>query len=113
MIESVSASEEDKWGPVKIDEVIPFWPNDIKEGRLRVRYTANRVSSRPFMINQKHRTLLRMDDEERPAIYVEVSATEFDGVRVIFGDYKIGDAPLLIVNCLAKETISFNQINDE
>lgn len=54
-----------------------------------------------------------MNDEERPAIYVEVSATEFDGVRVIFADYKIGDAPLLIVNCLSKETISFNQIHDE
>ena len=67
----------------------------FKDGVMRVRYTHNRVTSSPFMMNQKHRTLLRMDDEERPAIYVEVTATDFDGVRVIFGDYKIGDAPLL------------------
>lgn len=79
---------------------------------MRVRYTHSRVTSRPFTINTKHRTLLRMDDEERPAIYVEVAATDFEGVRVIFGDYKIGDAPLLIVNCLSKETVSFNQLNE-
>ncbi len=53
-----------------------------------------------------------MDDEERPAIYVEVTATDFDGVRVIFGDYKIGDAPLLIVNCLPKDEIYFSQVDN-
>jgi hypothetical protein len=79
---------------------------------MRVRYTHNHVTSSPFMINQKHRTLLRMDDEERPAIYVEVTATEFDGVRVIFGDYKIGDAPLLVVNCLKNDPVSFCQVDD-
>jgi hypothetical protein len=41
-----------------------------------------------------------LDDEEPPAIYVEVSATDFDGLSVIFTDYKIGDAPLFVVNCL-------------
>jgi hypothetical protein len=79
---------------------------------MLVRYTHNRVTSSPFLINQKHRTLLRMDDEERPAIYVEVTATDFDGVRVIFGDYKIGDAPLLIVNCLRKDEIYFSQLDN-
>ena len=53
-----------------------------------------------------------MNDEDRPAIYVEVTATDFDGVRVIFGDYKVGDAPLLVVNCLPDEAISFCQAND-
>jgi len=79
---------------------------------MLVRYTHNRVTSSPFLINKKHRTLLRMEDEERPAIYVEVTATDFDGVRVIFGDYKIGDAPLLIVNCLRKDEIYFSQLDN-
>ena len=79
---------------------------------MRVRYTHNHVTSSPFMMNQKHRTLLRMEDEERPAIYVEVSATDFDGIRVIFNDYKTGDAPILIVNCLKHDPISFSQVND-
>jgi hypothetical protein len=64
------------------------------------------------MINQKHRTLLRMDDEERPAMYVEVTATDFEGIRVIFGDYKIGDAPLLVVNGLKNDPISLCQVGD-
>jgi hypothetical protein len=76
---------------------------------MRVRYTDSQTTSSPFTMNKKHQTLLRMNDEERPAIYVEVTATEFDGVRVIFGDYKIGDAPLLVVNCLMNEPISFCQ----
>jgi len=53
-----------------------------------------------------------MNDDERPAIYVEVTATDFDGVRVIFADYKIGDAPLLVVNCLSKDPVSFCQMDD-
>lgn len=79
---------------------------------MRVRYTNNRVTSVPFKMNHKHRTLLRMDDSERPVIYVEVTATDFEGVRIVFSDYKIGDAPVLIVNCLKKESISFCQSDD-
>lgn len=79
---------------------------------MRVRFTHNQAKSSPFKMNQKHRTLLRMDDEERPAIYVEVTATDFDGIRVIFGDYKVGDAPLLVVNCLKNHPVSFCQIKD-
>ena len=77
---------------------------------MRVRYSDNPVTSFPFVKNQKHRTLLRMDDDERPAIHVEVTATDFDGVRMIFTDYKIGDAPVLVVNCLKKHPISFDQV---
>ncbi len=92
--------------------MIPFWPKNIKDGLMRVRYTHNQVTSSPFLKNEKHRTLLQMDDEERPAIYVEVTATDFDGVRVIFEDYKIGDAPILVVNCLQKDPISFCQLDN-
>lgn len=63
-------------------------------------------------MNHKHRTLLRMEDEERPAIMVEVTATDFDGVKVVIEDYKIGDAPLLMVNCLTDADISICQVND-
>ncbi|CAF4238145.1 unnamed protein product, partial [Adineta steineri] len=112
VVDTVSDREQVKWRPLNPEQIIPFWPHDIKKGVMRVRYTHNRVTSSPFMMNQKHRTLLRMDDEERSAIYVEVTATDFDGVRVIFGDYKIGDAPLLLVNCLKKDPISFCQVDD-
>ncbi|CAF3386362.1 unnamed protein product [Rotaria sp. Silwood1] len=112
IVEIVSDKEQDKWGPVNTEQVIPFWPHNIQDGLMRVRYTNNRVTSHPFVMNDKHRTLLRMDDEERPAIYVEVIATDFDGVRVIFGDYKIGDAPILLVNCLKDDSLTFCQIDD-
>jgi hypothetical protein len=79
---------------------------------MYVRYTGDTLSSSCFSIKDKHRTLLRMNDEERPAIHVEVTATDFDGYKVIFGDYKIGDAPLLIVNGLLNKSISFCQKDD-
>ena len=65
-----------------------------------------------FTIEDKHRTLLRMDDEQHPALHVEVITTECDGYRIIFGDYQIGDAPLLIVNTLLQQSISFSQQDD-
>ena len=80
---------------------------------MRIRYSDNQILSSPFKINQQHQTLLRMNDEQRPAIFVEVRATEFDGVRVIFQDYKIGDASVLIVNCVKTDVVSFCQENDE
>ena len=84
----------------------------MKDGIMRVRYANTQIVSSPFKMNQKHQTLLIMDDEERPALNVEVTATDFDGVKVIFEDYKIGDAPILIVNYLERDTLSFCQSND-
>ena len=83
----------------------------IKDGLMRVRYKHNQITSVPFKINAKHRTLLRMEDEEQSALHVEVTATDFNGVRVIFQDYQIGDAPVLIVNSLEKE-LNFSQVDD-
>lgn len=79
---------------------------------MRVRYAENRSASTSFKTNQKYQTLLRMDDEERPAIHIDVTATDFDGVKVIFEDYEIGDAPLLIVNLFENDSISFHQSKD-
>ena len=63
-------------------------------------------------MNKKHQTLLYMDDHERCVIFVEVIATDFDGVRIIFSDYKSGDAPVLIVNHTQDRLISFVQKDD-
>ncbi|CAF4257432.1 unnamed protein product, partial [Rotaria sp. Silwood2] len=112
VVETVSNEEQGKWETINPEQLIPFWPRNIKESVMRVRYTHNQITSSPFKMNQKHRTLLRMEDKERPAFYVEVAATDFDGVKVIFRDYKIGDAPLLIVNSLENEPVSFRQVND-
>ncbi|CAF3775950.1 unnamed protein product, partial [Rotaria magnacalcarata] len=112
VVETVSNAEQDKWEQLDPDEVIPFWPHNIKDGLMQTRYTDNRITSVPFLINLKHRTLLRMNDEERPAIHVEVTVTDFDGVRIIFEDYRVGDAPILVVNCLKNYPISFCQNDD-
>ncbi|CAF3899768.1 unnamed protein product, partial [Rotaria magnacalcarata] len=112
IVEVLSDQEQDQWETINPDQLIPFWPRNIKDILARIRYVDTRVTSSSFKMNQKHRTLLRMDDEEHPAIFVEVAATDFDGVKIIFEDYKIGDAPLLIVNCLAKEPVGFCQITD-
>jgi len=77
-----------------------------------VRYSEINSSPTFFSIKEKHQTLLRMNNDDRPAIHVEVSLTEFDGYKVIFGDYKNGDAPILIVNTLLNENIYFSQKED-
>jgi hypothetical protein len=92
--------------------VEPYWPIYIKEAVLCVRFAGTNSLSTCFSVKEKHRTLLRMNDLERPALHVEVTATDFDGYKVIFGDYKIGDAPLLIVNSLLKQSISYCQKED-
>ncbi|CAF4959633.1 unnamed protein product, partial [Rotaria sp. Silwood1] len=110
--EAQSEIEQEQWRSVKPEEIIPFWPRNLEGAVMRVRYAHNRISSTAFSFTQKHRTLLHMDDEERPALQVEVIATDFDGFRVVFGDYKIGDAPVLLVNCLKYLPVAFCQAND-
>ena len=53
-----------------------------------------------------------MNDASRPAIHVEVSGTDYDGYKVNFGDYQIGDAPVLLVNTLTDKNITFCQKDD-
>lgn len=79
---------------------------------MHIRYAHNHSTSNSFKTNQKYQRLLRMNDDERPAIHLEVTATDFDGVKVIFEDYKIGDAPLLIVNLFQNDSVSFHQAKD-
>jgi hypothetical protein len=79
---------------------------------MRVRYAHNRKTSKPFLMNKKHQTLLYMNDDERLVIFVEVIATDFDGVRVIFSDYKQGDAPVLLVNHTKDQLITVVQKED-
>jgi hypothetical protein len=77
-----------------------------------VRYSHNIQAFTCFPINNKHRTLLHMNDEQLPAIDVQVTVTDFDGYRVVFSDYKNGDAPLLLVNTLINQSITFCQLED-
>jgi len=79
---------------------------------MHARYADNRKTSKPFLMNKKHQTLLYMNDKERLVIFVEVIATDFDGVRIIFSDYKPGDAPVLLVNHTQDQLISFSQKDD-
>jgi hypothetical protein len=92
--------------------MIPFWPRNAKESLMSVRYAHNRKTSKPFLLNKKHQTLLYMNDQEHLVIFVEVLATDFDGVRIIFSDYKSGDAPVLLVNHTKDQLISFAQKDD-
>lgn len=63
-------------------------------------------------MKEKHESLLRMNDSERPALFVEVSANDFDGYKVTLNDYKILDVPILILNALNQSNISFQQKDD-
>ncbi|CAF3406435.1 unnamed protein product [Rotaria socialis] len=112
VVETISDKEQDKWKSVNPKEIIPFWSHNIKDGIMCDHYKHSRAASSSFMMNEKYRTLLRMNDKERPVIYVRVSAANFDGLRVIFGDYKIDDAPLLVNNCLKNDSVSFSPINN-
>ena len=80
---------------------------------MYVRYAGNLSISRGFSMKKQHQTLLYMNDRKRLVIFVEVVATDFDGVRVIFSDYKSGDAPLLIVNHTKTQVISFVQKDEK
>jgi hypothetical protein len=93
--------------------MIPIWPRDIKNGIMCVRYVHNRASLSTFVMKDKHRTLLRMNDEDRPALHVEVTATDLYGIHTVFDDYKVGDAPVLLVNCLRNQPMIYCQKQDE
>lgn len=80
---------------------------------MYVRYAHSLKISRAFSMKNQHQTLLYMYDPKHLVIFVEVSATDFDGVRVIFTDYKSGDAPLLIVNHTKNHMISFVQKDEK
>ncbi|CAF3406460.1 unnamed protein product [Rotaria sp. Silwood1] len=112
IVETLMGKEQGQWTFVECDGIIPFWPQNPKEGLIRVRYAHNQKKSKAFSMNKKHHTLLYMNDDERLVIFVEVIATDFDGVRVIFSDYKQGDAPVLLINHTHDQLISFVQKDD-
>ncbi|CAF1398617.1 unnamed protein product [Adineta ricciae] len=112
IIEMLNGSEQDKWKSLKAEQVIPFWPHQIKDDMLCVRYVHNQEALACIPISNKYRTLLRMNDEEYPAIDVQIHTTDFDGYRIVFSDYKTGDAPILLVNTLIDQSITFSQKGD-
>ncbi len=78
-----------------------------------IRYVHNRLASAKFRMNNKHRILLRMNDEDRPALLVEVIVTSFYGIYITFSDYKISDAPILLVNCFRNQSVTYCQVEAE
>ena len=78
-----------------------------------VRY-ANKpnVSSLNFPMYDRHQTLLRMEDEDRSSLRVQVSVVESLGIHIVFSDYQHGDAPVLLVNCLRNRSIVYYQQED-
>jgi hypothetical protein len=84
----------------------------MEQGKMRVRHTHNRLAASTFVFKDKQRMLLHMDDEERPALQMDVVATDYDGFRIVFGDYKTADSPVLLVNCLKKQSVAFCQVED-
>ena len=80
---------------------------------LCVRYANNRSSIVRFSIKEKDDRLLKMNCEENPSLHLLILSTDFDGYQIIFNDYRDGDAPLLILNGLKNEHISFSQIDQK
>ncbi len=79
---------------------------------MYVRYKDKNCSSTHFSIKEKHQTLLRMDNLSLPALHLQVTTNDYDGYKISFEDYQIGDAPILIVNALLNQNISFCQKDD-
>lgn len=96
---------------ISLCKIQSLWCRTIKDNTLSVRYQHNQVESRPFKIDQPHRTLLKMNDEQRSALFVEVIESDAKSLRIIFHDYKVGDAPLLVINRLT-EDITLTQTDD-
>ncbi|CAF4297815.1 unnamed protein product, partial [Rotaria sordida] len=46
--EAQTEIEEEQWRLVKPEDIIPFWPRNVEEAIMRVRYTHNRISSTTF-----------------------------------------------------------------
>lgn len=77
---------------------------------MHVRHAHDRTgSSSPFPIDHRQQTLLRMDDRHRSALHVEVSFIDSVGIHIVFSDYHLGDAPVLLINCLTNQSIVFGQ----
>jgi hypothetical protein len=74
-----------------------------------VKYHGKSSSPVYFSVKEKQRILLRMNSMDNPAIHLEVNANDFDGYKLIFGDYQNSDAPLLIVDALINQSICFAQ----
>ncbi|CAF3870792.1 unnamed protein product [Adineta steineri] len=111
-VETTRGEEEEQWKFIKPEGIIPFWPRNIEQGLMRVRYAHNHLAISTFVFKEKQRTLLHMDDRERPALQTDVVISDNSGCRIVFGDYKIGDSPILLVNCLKKRPITFCQSED-
>ncbi|UJR16774.1 hypothetical protein I4U23_003674 [Adineta vaga] len=112
--ELITETEQNNWHLIKSEQIIPFWPHNIKDGAMRIRYVKNRTaSSLLFPMYDRHRTLLRMNDADYPAIHVEVTIIETLGIHIIFSDYQSGDAPLLLLNCLRNHSILYGQEEDD
>ena len=78
---------------------------------MHVRYVPHRpVSfSSSFPIHYRHQSLLRMDDRDRSALHVDVSFIDSIGIHIVFSDYHLGDAPVLLINCLTHQSIVIGQ----
>ena len=91
--------------------MISYWPRQFDEGLVSIRCAGRGIISRPFPVNEKSRRLIRWDDPEQPGIQVEIIATDTDGYRILFTDYQLIDVPVLLINCLREQSISFAQQN--
>ena len=89
--------------------MISYWPRQFREGLMSIRCATRRIVSRPFSVNEKSRRLIRWNYIEQPGIHVEIIATDSDGYRIIFNDYQLIDVPVLLINCLREQSISFAQ----
>ena len=114
MLEDLEENEEE-WISLTNDpekeKIVPFWPRDFSRGQMRVRVEEN-VASRSFPVNEKHRTLMKLDGHSSVrALLIEVIPTDFEGFEITFLDYQLEDLPLLLINFLPNESIAFAQKN--
>lgn len=96
----------DPWISIPANTVKPLWPKTDLNQMLRARCCDDPTNvSSGFRYTDVQITLLRLANNPRGGIYVDVSVTE-GGVYITFTGYSVGNAPAVIINNTDRE-ISF------
>lgn len=96
----------DLWLDLPPQSSMIFWP-ETNSYQMYVKYRGSKVISQAFFTTLNHRTVLRMD--KGTALSVEVTGGVSDSFRILFRDYKPGDAPIYIKNYCADMFLKINQ----
>lgn len=101
----------DPWVLVPKNRVMPLWPKTEQDQMIRVRCTDDPKNiTSPFRYTDVQVSLLKLENNRRGGIYVDVGVTE-GGVYITFTQYMPGNAPALILNNTDRDVTFFEKGN--